>query len=384
MNAIARRMQSGHTVAVSVRILASLVGLALSAAVLGFACGQAVSRTERRHVWLRPGPLDDGEGFLAQASRSIVGMGGLAYGMGELDSNAEPDDGSMGGTEYGGTRYGNYRFVWPDSLSRSPQLPPHRGHDAGYRAIPIGAAGSIVGSVLWPHPPRVAMLTSPGRSEKREHPGVPGNTRSGCSPAASDNLLEQDDKGHVAGALVYLEAIDRGRAGLVSPALRGLALQTGGTLHEEECQLVPRLQVVTPIGATLFLQGGSPTARTWVGMLDGRVIFRRNLIAGAREQVLLGEAGLVEIHDEGGTATAWVMVASHPYFTITGPDGQFRLDEVPPGHYTLVVWHPPVVSRPQGGNERVPSALTEPVVVKRQVTVHAGRESTIDLRLPAI
>ena len=36
---------------------------------------------------------------------------------------------------------------------------------------------------------------------------------------------------------------------------------------------------------------------------------------------------------------AWVVVAAHPYYAITGADGQFGFDNLPPGQYKLQVWH---------------------------------------------
>jgi hypothetical protein len=36
---------------------------------------------------------------------------------------------------------------------------------------------------------------------------------------------------------------------------------------------------------------------------------------------------------------SWVIVADHPYYTITGVNGEFTLPNVPPGRYILEVWH---------------------------------------------
>jgi Carboxypeptidase regulatory-like domain len=36
---------------------------------------------------------------------------------------------------------------------------------------------------------------------------------------------------------------------------------------------------------------------------------------------------------------AYVGVVPHPYFAVTGPDGSFELRNVPPGDYTVAVWH---------------------------------------------
>jgi plastocyanin len=35
---------------------------------------------------------------------------------------------------------------------------------------------------------------------------------------------------------------------------------------------------------------------------------------------------------------AWVVVAAHPFYALTGADGQFAFDNLPPGQYKLQVW----------------------------------------------
>ena len=37
--------------------------------------------------------------------------------------------------------------------------------------------------------------------------------------------------------------------------------------------------------------------------------------------------------------SGWLFVAANPYFGVTGSDGAFELKGVPPGTYTLEVWH---------------------------------------------
>jgi len=36
---------------------------------------------------------------------------------------------------------------------------------------------------------------------------------------------------------------------------------------------------------------------------------------------------------------AWIGVVDHPYFAVTGADGAFSWKDVPPGDYTVAVWH---------------------------------------------
>lgn len=35
----------------------------------------------------------------------------------------------------------------------------------------------------------------------------------------------------------------------------------------------------------------------------------------------------------------YIGVVAHPYFAVTGDDGTFKLNNVPPGEYTIETWH---------------------------------------------
>jgi hypothetical protein len=63
---------------------------------------------------------------------------------------------------------------------------------------------------------------------------------------------------------------------------------------------------------------------------------------------------------------AYVFVADHPYHAVSGGDGRYLLDQVPPGTYTLRVWHEIL------GN------------IDRPVTVEAGKTATVDVALPLV
>jgi plastocyanin len=60
---------------------------------------------------------------------------------------------------------------------------------------------------------------------------------------------------------------------------------------------------------------------------------------------------------------AWIFVFDHPFYAVTGADGQYRFEGVPPGEYTLELMHP-------AGGFRL----------SRRVTVTAGESQTVDLR----
>lgn len=62
---------------------------------------------------------------------------------------------------------------------------------------------------------------------------------------------------------------------------------------------------------------------------------------------------------------AWVVVADHPYHTVTDAYGDYEIGDLPPGAYTLRVWHEEL------GTREVP------------VTVEAGRAVAADVAFPA-
>jgi plastocyanin len=43
--------------------------------------------------------------------------------------------------------------------------------------------------------------------------------------------------------------------------------------------------------------------------------------------------------DVHGWMSGWLFVAANPYFQVTDNSGSYKLTEVPPGEYTLEVWH---------------------------------------------
>jgi hypothetical protein len=65
--------------------------------------------------------------------------------------------------------------------------------------------------------------------------------------------------------------------------------------------------------------------------------------------------------DEYGYMRAFIVVAQHPYYAVTDEAGTFQLRDVPPGTYTLEVWHEKLGKQQQ------------------QVTVEAGKTAAVEL-----
>jgi hypothetical protein len=97
--------------------------------------------------------------------------------------------------------------------------------------------------------------------------------------------------------------------------------------------------------------------------------------------------GLVEL--SSGAACYWMraylLVANHPYYAPTDPQGRFHLDQVPPGRYQLVCWLP---SWQVDKQERDPETgqvarvyFRPPLEITRTITIEAGKTLTCDFTL---
>jgi hypothetical protein len=69
--------------------------------------------------------------------------------------------------------------------------------------------------------------------------------------------------------------------------------------------------------------------------------------------------------DVHGWMSAWIVVAEHPYYTVTGADGKFTIADVPAGTYTVEFWQEKLGTQ------------------TKQVNVAASGTATLDFSYPA-
>jgi len=346
--------------------------LAAAACAVGFACGEMVARRGPAPLAPAGSARDDGSGWLARMS-SRPELGGTGEGRAATATYGGARYGGQtygghtyGGAKYGGTLYGNYQA--PGLAAGTDPPAPYR---AGYVGGPVANGGTVEGSIVWPDAPR---------APERIHAG-----RTGCPGEIRNRTLELGAGHSVANAIVYLEDITRGRLtlGRTWPYPPTRIHQVGGALEWRECRLRPHLQLAAPIGAQLAVSSADERITLAGTRVDGaqrESLFTVNLGApGAAREIQLGRDGFVEVRPDRGAGGGWIVIAPHPYYVVSDEHGRFVLDEIPPGTYTLVVWHEPVVTGMRGGGELV---MTAPAVVKRRVTVKAGQKQRLVVRLP--
>ena len=110
-------------------------------------------------------------------------------------------------------------------------------------------------------------------------------------------------------------------------------------VDQTACVFVPRVAIVRAGGTVDFLNSdrllhnvhATPKLNT---------SFNRTQPKGRTVPVVFEKPEIVRITCElHSWMTAWVVVAAHPFYAVTGADGQFAFDNLPPGQYRLQVWH---------------------------------------------
>jgi len=145
-------------------------------------------------------------------------------------------------------------------------------------------------------------------------------------------------EGALEGAVVYIERITRGKEWVD---------QSRRVVDQKDCSFQPNM-LVAPRWAEMDIVNSDPVLHNihaWELMADrGRTLF--NLGQPPEKEVITqplrprrGNHIRLEC-DAHDFMQGWIFAADSPYAVATGDDGIFVLEDVPPGEYTIKVWHP--------------------------------------------
>jgi plastocyanin len=110
-------------------------------------------------------------------------------------------------------------------------------------------------------------------------------------------------------------------------------------MDQNGCVFVPRI-VVVPAGGTVDFLNSDRLLHNIHATPKLNVSFNRTQPNNRTIPVTFAKPEIVRINcDLHSWMVGWVVVGAHPYFAITGADGQFTFDNLPPGRYKLNVWH---------------------------------------------
>ena len=110
-------------------------------------------------------------------------------------------------------------------------------------------------------------------------------------------------------------------------------------LDQRQCAFIPRV-ILVPVGGTVEFLNSDRLLHNLHSVSRANAVFNRTQPKGRTIPITFTKPEIVRITcDLHGWMRAWVVVMDHPFHAVTGSAGEFALDNVPPGKYTLNVWH---------------------------------------------
>jgi plastocyanin len=145
----------------------------------------------------------------------------------------------------------------------------------------------------------------------------------------SDDLQVSANR-EIRNAVVWIENPPRGAPSPPPPAKV--------EVDQKGCSFIPRIAVV-PAGGTVDFLNSDRLLHNIHATPQRNVSFNRTQPMGRTIPVTFAEPEIVRINcDLHSWMTAWVVVTAHPFYAVTGADGRFAFDDLPPGQYQLQIW----------------------------------------------
>lgn len=234
------------------------------------------------------------------------------------------------------------------------------GPARGYEAVSVTDGGSLTG--------RVTFAGSP----LRFGPVPVRKDREACGQQVEPEVLVVGPSGGVKGAAVLIEGVGRGKRP-----------EGEVVLDNAKCRFVPHVAVVME-GGPARIRNSDPILHNTHGLWDGKATaFNVALPRGGRDVPLaryLKRPGVIEVRCDAHThMRAWLVVHDSPYFAVTDEAGNFRIDGIPPGKYTVTLWHPGYVQK--GVDKDGRPVYDEPRRLTREVTIPPRGVAVADFQL---
>jgi plastocyanin len=151
----------------------------------------------------------------------------------------------------------------------------------------------------------------------------------GAEKDAGDLLLSA--RKEITNAVVWLDNPPAG--GAAPPTPKDVAID------QKACMYVPRIAMV-PVGHTVDFLNSDRLLHNIHAMPKFNASFNRTQPKNRTIPVTFDKPEIIEVTcDLHPWMKAWIVVAAHPFYVITGADGQFAFENLPAGQYRYKAWH---------------------------------------------
>jgi hypothetical protein len=180
-----------------------------------------------------------------------------------------------------------------------------------------------------------------------------------CGQSIPDPVYTVDSSGGLANVIVYLKDITKGKGASSEPL----------ALVNTKCMFSPRAQgamvseqVKISSDDTVLHNTHPQNAETNATIFNVALPFKGFSVTKPLPSMPMMIKVKCDAHE---WMHAWIMELDHPYFATTGADGHFTIKDVPPGTYTLAVWHE------AAGEKSAPVVVAAGQTVKSKITLAA-------------
>ena len=191
------------------------------------------------------------------------------------------------------------------------------GPAAGYQPATVQQGGTIGGRIAFKGKHAPVML-------------VVGKDKDICGTSIQDPRLIVGGGGAVKNAVVRIRDLPPGESAPLKEA----------TLDQRKCEFVPHVLAIAA-GTTVKITNSDGILHNIHTLSKDNPAFNRAQPKYLKEITeTFSKPEIISVRcDVHGWMGGWILVAANPYFDVSGADGTFKLPAVPPGKYTLEVWH---------------------------------------------
>jgi len=125
----------------------------------------------------------------------------------------------------------------------------------------------------------------------------------------------------------------------IPPGAKGEWNFPAAKMDQKQCSFSPRV-VIVPVGGTIEFLNSDRLLHNVRSTGKENPPFNRAQPHARSISFVFKQPELLRVDcDLHSWMRGWVVVADHPYYAVTNEQGEFVLENVPPGKYTLQVWH---------------------------------------------
>jgi plastocyanin len=125
----------------------------------------------------------------------------------------------------------------------------------------------------------------------------------------------------------------------LEPASKDAPRPATATILQKGKKFTPHVTAIR-VGGTVDLPNLDPIFHNAFSNFAGQPFDTGLYAPGTSQKITFRRAGIVRVFcNIHSTMSAVIAVLDTPYFTVTGMDGGFRLESVPPGEYQIRFWH---------------------------------------------